>query len=89
MFARLIWKSSTKVGFGQKGKYVVAWYCEVQGATGDADNYKKNIEESCIQDNGVNKCYNVAALKANNKVRDAHGTPDLEWDEKAAEEAQK
>jgi len=28
-------------------------------------------------------------LKANNKYRDAHGTPDLEWDEKAAEEAQK
>jgi len=28
MFARLIWKSTTKVGFGQKGKYVVAWYCE-------------------------------------------------------------
>jgi uncharacterized protein YkwD len=89
MFARLIWKSTTKVGFGQKGKYVVAWYCEEQGATGDADNYKKNIEESCIQANGVNKCYNDAALKANNKVRDEHGTPDLEWDEKAAEEAQK
>lgn len=89
MFARVVWKATTKVGFGIKGKYVVAWYCEDQGATGDADAYKKNIEESCIQANGVNKCYNDQALKANNKKRDDHGTEELTWDEKAAEEVQK
>merc|ERR1712166_1083886 len=49
----------------------------------------KNIEESCIQANGVNKCYNEQAVKANNKKRDDHGTEELTWDEKAAEEVQK
>ena len=89
MFARVVWKATTKVGFGVKGKYVVAWYCEDQGATGDEAAYKKNIEESCIQANGVNKCFNEQALKANNKKRDDHGTEELTWDEKAAEEIQR
>jgi uncharacterized protein YkwD len=84
MFARVVWKATTKVGFGVKGKYVVAWYCEDQGAIGDEAAFKKNIEESCIQKNGVNKCYNDQALKANNKLRDDHGTEALSWDEKAA-----
>jgi hypothetical protein len=26
-FQKLVWKGSTKVAFGVKDKYVVAWYC--------------------------------------------------------------
>lgn len=89
MFAKVVWKATTKVGFGIKNNFVVAWYCEEQPAIGDVANYKKNILESCIQDNGVNKCFNVHSLEANNKKRDDHGTEALEWDEKAAAEAQK
>jgi len=34
-FTRLVWKTTTKVGFGisADGRYVVAWFCETPGNT--------------------------------------------------------
>ena len=29
-FTKMVWKKTTRVGFGVKGKWVVAWYCESQ-----------------------------------------------------------
>jgi hypothetical protein len=38
-FRRVVWKESTKVGFGRKGDHIVAWYCSSKSkpnlATGD------------------------------------------------------
>jgi hypothetical protein len=34
-YTQLIWKTSTKVGFGIKGKFVVAWYCDKKGNVRD------------------------------------------------------
>jgi hypothetical protein len=26
-FTRMVWKATTEVGFGIRGRFVVAWYC--------------------------------------------------------------
>jgi hypothetical protein len=81
-FTQLIWGASTKVAFGVKSPWVVAWYCPGGnkpdvGETGSAAAYKANVKKTCIE-NGVNVCYNKAALKAHNKKRLLHeDTPPL------------
>lgn len=42
-YTQLVWKTSKKVGFGIKGKFVVAWYCDKKGNTGDANTFTDNV----------------------------------------------
>lgn len=58
-FTRMVWKKTTKVGFGIKGKYVIAWYCEAKGNAGSTTEFKKNVGEKCINADKINTCYNV------------------------------
>lgn len=53
----MVWSGTTKVAFGIKGKYVVAWYCDIKGnangvtasATEPAATYKQNVGTNCLQ----------------------------------------
>lgn len=77
LFTQLLWKDSISVGFGLKGKYVIAWYCP-KGNTGDKANYKKNVGTLCTPTAGdANNCFNENALKAANAHRKIHGSPAL------------
>ena len=94
-----MWKASTKVGFGIKGKFVLAYYCEKAGNTGEKKNYKMNV---CKKDqcklctegkDGVaykyNKCYNKLALDEHNIYRLDHSSPKFaEYHVEAAKAAQ-
>lgn len=66
-FTRMIWKSSTTVGFGiHKNRSVVAWYCAKAGNLPDNTKaFSENVNDVCIV-NGYNKCYNDMALKYHN-----------------------
>lgn len=89
----MIWENSTKVGFGVKSPWVVAWYCPKGnepkvGDTGSTDAYKKNVRKTCIE-NGMNICYNKFALKAHNDKRLLHkDTPPMETNVEAAKAIQ-
>jgi hypothetical protein len=84
----MLWKGSTTVGFGLKGKYVIAWYCP-KGNTGDFKVFKKNVGTKCIATDGdMNKCFNDRALKAANAKRKLHGSPALKLDADAAKAIQ-
>jgi hypothetical protein len=77
---QLLWSSSQKVGFGIKGRNVVAWYCK-KGNTGGSDKvkaYKANVGQKCVAEaNGADECFNAAALKAINLKRKDHGSKAL------------
>lgn len=76
-FTQLIWSGSSKVAFGIKSPWVVAWYCPAGNTPAGADAYKANVKKTCIE-GGVNVCYNRSALKAHNAKRLLHdGTPAL------------
>jgi hypothetical protein len=69
-------KDAATVGFGRKGKYIIAWYCSdpapelsslVEGAAFEKD-------EDCM-DTDANKCINTSALEAVNKYRVQHRAP--------------
>jgi len=83
----LIWKSSTTVGFGIKGKFVVAWICEVEGSLPDdtPETYGENVKENCIID-GRNSCFNNVNKDYANKIREWHesGVVSLNNDRAAA-----
>jgi len=66
-FTQLLWKSTTKVGFGIKGNDVVAWYCS-KGNTAPAQSYVDNVSDVCMVD-GMNRCYNRLALGFHNEKR--------------------
>jgi len=68
-FSLIVWKATTKVGFGIKGKYVIAWYCETMGNV--AGKYKENVVQDCVKD-GVDTCYALRALNAHNVKRSRH-----------------
>lgn len=83
-FTRMVWKETTKVSFGIKGRFVAAWYCSVEGNNGDAENYKKNVAKDCVKD-GVDTCYVEMALRAHNEKRAKHrGGRPLERDDAAS-----
>jgi len=46
-FAQMVWKNTSKVGFGVKGDRVIAWYCDARGNQGGAEDYKANIGALC------------------------------------------
>jgi hypothetical protein len=87
-FTQMVWKDSTKVGFGIRGKWVVAWYCDSAGNTGSPSNYVANVGEECIITNRVNKCYNDLAVEAHNNYRKEHEAPNLTWVSTIAEKLQ-
>lgn len=72
-FTNMIWKASTEVGFGIKGRFVIAWYCEDAGnePSGYGPKWKENVARDC-DDDGVNTCYVEHALKEHNKLRAEH-----------------
>lgn len=80
-FARMMWKSSTKVAFGminQSGSdtvWVVGYYCYdkpvVSGSSRSIATVRKNVGRYCFID-GYNDCYNQRALARHNERREAH-----------------
>jgi len=101
-FTRMVWSSTTKVSFGIKGKYVVAWYCDTIGnafgvkasTTEPAATYKKNVGASCLSFSTAtpktwfNKCYNDRQRKAHNLKRAIHESPKLSFNDEASREIQ-
>jgi len=49
----MVWKNTSKVGFGVKGDTVIAWYCDARGNQGGPEDYKANVGAVCIK-NGYN-----------------------------------
>lgn len=75
-FTQMVWAGSERVAFGVKSPWVVAWYCAkgnepAVGQSGSPAAYKENVKETCIE-NGMNVCYNQAALLAHNTKRALH-----------------
>jgi len=83
----MVWKGTTKVGFGVKDKYVVAWYCEKKAEPTSPGLSKSNIGKVC-SNNGYNECYNEMALAAHNKRRKHHETTGLIFDANLARSIQ-
>jgi hypothetical protein len=52
-FTQMVWKNTSKVGFGVKGDTVIAWYCEARGNQGSPEDYKANVGAVCVT-NGYN-----------------------------------
>jgi hypothetical protein len=80
-FTQMVWKNSSKVGFGVKNNMVIAWYCDAKGNVGGADDFKANVGARCDKDT-YNKCYAERALKAHKlkrKYHEAH-TPEIKLD---------
>ena len=68
-FTKMVWKATTKVGFGVKGKYVIAWYCEATPNTGSTTEFKKNVGEKCVNAAKINVCFNVKQVTSHNEKR--------------------
>ena len=49
-FTQMVWKNTSKVGFGVKDSTVIAWYCASKGNVGGAEDYKANVGKPCIKD---------------------------------------
>ena len=99
-FTSMMWRKSKKVGFGIKGKFVVAWYCPKGNDPDTSTDYKKNVceEGKCLKclkkdkdnnDGEWNTCYNEIALKATNVFRKEYKAKDLKTSAKNAIGAQK
>jgi len=91
-YTRMLWKSTTKVAFGIKGKYVVAWYCSTvadEAAPKPAD-FKKNVGTSCLvfdaadQKKVYNECYNKRQRTLHNAKRILHEARDLDFNKEAS-----
>jgi len=52
----MVWKSTTKVAFAIKDRYVYARYCSTKGNEGDSTKYKENVIEDCLKDD-VDVCF--------------------------------
>lgn len=82
-FTQMVWAGTSRVAFGVKSPWVVAWYCPAGndpavGETGSASAYKENVAKTCMEE-GRNVCYNERALAAHNAARLLHqDTPALE-----------
>jgi hypothetical protein len=78
----MVWKGTTKVGFGVKDKYVVAWYCTGGEYTNPLLS-RENIGKLC-DTTGYDGCYNELAVNAQNQKRNHHEANDLKTDPDAA-----
>ena len=93
-----MWKASKKVGFGIKGKFVVAWYCPKGNDPNTPKDFKKNVCKKdgcklCLEDKkgvkyGYNKCYNEDAVKSTNLLRGKHNVKKVELGKDVAKGAQ-
>lgn len=101
-FTQMVWKSSTEVGFGVHGKYVVAQYCTegnyplsaptagVNVCKSKADGGCKECKVGDIDNLGYSNCFNNRAVAAHNVYRETHNkTPELKVDSEIAAAAQK
>jgi hypothetical protein len=70
-FTRMVWKATTTVAFGIKGRWVYARYCSVQGNQGGTAGFITNVKQDCVKDD-VDVCFQAAALKAHNEKRARH-----------------
>jgi hypothetical protein len=62
MFTKMVWKKTKRVGFGVRGKWVIAWYCESQPASNSPGPvFVRNVGKKCIDQEGVQTCYNKMA----------------------------
>jgi len=68
----MMWKGTKKVGFGVRGRWVIAWYCNEKGNTGNKANFIKNVGEHCVASNKVNSCFNDLATEQHNAKRAQH-----------------
>lgn len=60
------------MSFGIKGRWVYARYCDKGGEiVPDKAKNKANLAQDCIQD-GVDVCFQKAALQAHNEYRARH-----------------
>jgi hypothetical protein len=89
MFSNMMWRQTTQVAFGIRGRHVIAWYCN-KGAPAPEEKpssynlFKENVGRLCIVD-GYNDCYNQKALAAHNDAREKHqGYVKLELDTEIA-----
>ena len=88
----MVWKSTTKVAFGIKGKWVIAWYCDIAGnnppAPTDAAAFKDNVGSNCLifltrppqALSYYNECYNTNQIAKHNQYRRIQGAPELVFD---------
>jgi hypothetical protein len=86
-FANVVWTGTTKVGFGVKGKWVVAWYCAVKATPSSTTANKNNIGHLC-KSSGINNCLNDKAFAAHNDKRMMHDTKPFKLDNKLAKTLQ-
>jgi len=50
----MVWKASTTVVVGVKGKYLIAWLCKTK--PNEDTKFKDNVAKKCIVDK-VNQCF--------------------------------
>jgi len=70
-FTMMVWKPTTSVAFGIKGRYVYARFCSPRGNQGTNTDYRNNVKKDCKKD-GYDNCFMEAALKAHNEKRALH-----------------
>jgi len=78
-FIAIVRKAAKTVGFAQKGKHLVAWYCTAPkpalSGQQDPSNYIK-ATTGCLKNPGANSlwnsCFNTAAIKEVNVYRAQH-----------------
>lgn len=101
----MVWKSSTEVGFGIFGKFVVAQYCTEGNFPLTPSTFGVNVcktkanggcktcekgKDSDIPNLGYSNCFNQRAVDAHNIYRETHKkTPGLKIDPEIAAAAQK
>lgn len=82
-FMRVVWKDQTTVGFGTRGKYTIAWYCNKAPKVDDSTSSNTNVSKtsSCIDQGAegdkVNRCFQKEALKAVNEYRKMYRVPEI------------
>jgi hypothetical protein len=92
-FTQMLWKDSTEVGLGVKGKWVVGWFCEDKGNDPEtAQAFVDNVNDVCMVTGEeptandatakkYNRCYNDMARDYHNSKRAIHKqTEPLETD---------
>lgn len=88
---------TSKVAFGIKGKFVIAWYCDkAPNLPNLGPVFKDNVGKSCLEflsgpkkDSYYNKCYNDRARKAHNDKRGLHEARALTLNKAASAEIQR
>lgn len=43
---RMVWKGTKTVGFGKRGKYIVAWYCSSPPDVDNSSDAKTNVKNT-------------------------------------------